>query len=216
MVNTNHRNKQEVAETPRGRNGTIYRFSVLTITGSLLATGLPVLKRLFSTSNSKILKKGPVLSARLSQMLLLFCFMPMWKLNFTLFNCLIGLFQFENLKVQSLVIFLLNHTRSGFTQDLLRIYFLITGWFRRGVMEEMLLNEWHPKNEWYWWKKLLRNQINWLKSCSGNWTENGTRSSKKTMVIITNIDQCSEKISGQWAHIFNFARIMRATVRAPL
>ena len=38
---------------------------------------------------------------------------------------MIGLFQFENLKVQSLVIFLLNYTRSGFTQDLLFDYRLV-------------------------------------------------------------------------------------------
>ena len=31
MANTNHRNKQEVVETPRGRNGMIYEFSVLTL-----------------------------------------------------------------------------------------------------------------------------------------------------------------------------------------
>ena len=37
MANTNHRNKQEVVETPRGRNGMIYEFSVLT-----LASGIDV------------------------------------------------------------------------------------------------------------------------------------------------------------------------------
>ena len=83
----------------------------------------------------------------------------------------------------------------SFKSYTLRIYFLITGWFKRGVMEEMLLNEWHPKNEWNCWKKHLRNQINWLKSCSGNWTENGTRSSKKTMVIILLILINAPKIS---------------------
>jgi hypothetical protein len=36
MVNTNHRNKQEVVETLRDRNGMIYEFSVPTITGALL------------------------------------------------------------------------------------------------------------------------------------------------------------------------------------
>ena len=68
MVNTNHRNKQEVVETLRGRNGTIYKFIVLTKTGTLLAMGLEdggtstrdygCLKGYFSTSNSEILTRA--------------------------------------------------------------------------------------------------------------------------------------------------------------
>ena len=130
--------------------------SLLTITESLLATGRRVLKRLFwhqQFQNPDDFLKCCFYSAS--------CQCE----NKTLFNCLIAPLgiahmniQSENLNVQSLAKnnYFLWKKKGGickifkesfnlgyfsFKSYTFRIYFLITGWFRRGVMEEMLLNE---------------------------------------------------------------------------